>query len=262
MNRRKRTTSTASPSGPPSAPPSSPQSGPFLYADYTQAQLDLQAALSAGPFYGVLTGASGMGKSSLLHQLAGAADAHRYQAIYLSSSRANVTNLARFLAYSLRVAPCRSHLETVQAFANALRSQSAHLVVQVDEADRVDADALQELRVLAESDASGKQLFSVILSGLPDVLGLLDSPALFPLKRRLTVRAKLSGLRRGELEPFLVHRFGADADRVPALVHDELFERSQGTPGLIVAALRFPLARVKGKLSADDVRAGLDPLGL
>lgn len=254
MTRRKRT--------PSSPPPAVAQSDPFLYADYAQALADLQTAFDAGPFYAVLTGASGMGKSSLLHQLAGVADAHRYQAVYLSSSRANVTNLARFLAYSLRVAPCRSHLETVQTFANALRSQQAHLVVQVDEADRVDPDALQELRVLAECDSSGKQLFSVILSGLPDVLGHLDSPALFPLKRRLTVRLKLSGLRRDELEPFLVHRFGADAERVPALVHDELFERAQGTPGLIYTALRFPLARSKGKLSADEVRAGLDPLGL
>jgi len=251
--RRKR---TASPS------PLEPQPGPFLYADYVQAQTDLQVALDAGPFYGVLTGASGMGKSSLLHRLASAADAHRFHAVYLSSSRANVTNLVRFLACSLRITPCRSHLETVQAFANALCSQPAHLVVQVDEADRVDPDALQELRVLAECDASGKQLFSVILSGLPDVLSLLDSPALFPLKRRLSVRAQLRGLRRDELEPFLVHRLGAGAERVPAAVHDELFERTQGAPGLIESALRMPLARAKGRLSADQVRAGLDPLGL
>ncbi len=240
-----------------------PQEGPFLFADYVRAQADFQAALDSGPFYGVLTGASGMGKSSLLHRLAGIADAHRFQAIYLSSSRANVTNVVRFLAYSLRVAPCRSHLETVQAFANALRSQPAHLVVQVDEADRVDPDALQELRVLAECDSTGKQLFSVILSGLPSVLSHLDSPALFPLKRRLSVRAQLGGLRRDELEPFLVHRLGSvDAERVPATVHDELFERTQGAPGLIKSALHMPLARTKGRLTADQVRAGLDPLGL
>lgn len=247
---------------PASSAPQGHQPGPFLYADYVQAQADLQSALDAGPFYGVLTGASGMGKSSLLHRLGGAADAHRFHTVYLSSSRANVTNLVRFLACSLRISPCRSHLETVQAFASALRSQPAHLVVQVDEADRVDPDALQELRVLAECDPSGKQLFSVILSGLPDLLALLDSPSLFPLKRRVSVRAQLSGLRRDELEPFLAHRFGADAERIPAVVHDELFERTQGAPGLLTSALAFPLARAKGRLSADQVRAGLDPLGL
>ncbi len=251
--RRKRTAAPA---------PKEPQPGPFPYADYVEALAEFQAARDTGPFYGVLSGASGMGKSSLLHALAGNADGHRFQTIYLSSSRANVTNVVRFLAYSLRVAPCRSHLETVQAFANALRSQPAHLVVHVDEADRVDPEALQELRVLAECDASGKQLFSVVLSGLPDVLSLLDSPALFPLKRRLSVRARLCGLRRKELGAFLEHRLGADAERVPASVFDELFERTQGAPGLIATALRMPLARTKGRLSADQVRAGLDPLGL
>ena len=251
--RRKRSTSSA---------PLKPQPGPFPYADYVQAHDEFQAALDAGPFYGVLTGASGMGKSSLLHRLSSGVDAHRFHAVYLSSSRANVTNLVRFLACSLRITPCRSHLETVQAFASALRSQPAHLVVQVDEADRVDPDALQELRVLAECDASGKQLFSVILSGLPEVLSLLDSPALFPLKRRLSVRLQLCGLRRDELEPFLVHRLGDGAERVPTAVHDELFERTQGAPGLIEGALRIPLARTKGRLTSDQVRAGLDPLGL
>ena len=245
-----------------SPPPAQPQPGPFLYADYVQAQAELQSALEAGPFYGVLSGPSGMGKSSLLHCLSGAVDAHRFQVVYLSSSRANVTNLVRFLAVSLRVSPSRSHLETVQALTQVLRFQPAHLVVEVDEADRVAPDALQELRVLAECDAPGKQLFSVVLSGLPDLLCLLDSPALFPLKRRLSVRARLSGLRRDELEPFLAHRFGADAQRVPALVHDELFERAQGTPGLSENALRRPLARRQGSLTADQVRAGLDPLGL
>ena len=102
----------------------------------------------------------------------------------------------------------------------------------------------------------------MILSGLPDVLALLDSPALFPLKRRLSVRLQLCGLRRDELEPFLLHRLGADAERVPAGVHDELFERTQGAPGLIEGALRIPLARTKGRLTSDQVRAGLDPLGL
>ena len=242
--------------------PKGPQSGPFPYADYTEALAEFQAARDSGPFYGVLSGSSGMGKSSLLHDLAGTAVAHRFQTVSLSSSRANVTNVVRFLAYSLRVAPCRSHLETVQTFANALRSQPAHLVVHVDEADRVDPEALQELRVLAECDASGKQLFSVILSGLPEVLSQLDSPALFPLKRRLSVRARLCGLRRKELEAFLAHGLGADAERVPASVFDELFERTQGAPGLIATALRMPLARTKGRLSAEQVRAGLDPLGL
>jgi hypothetical protein len=49
---------------------------------------------------------------------------------------------------------------------------------------------------------------------------------------------------------------------VPASVFDELFERTQATPGLIATALRMPLARTKGRLSADQVRAGLDLLGL
>lgn len=234
--------------------------GPFPYQDYVAARDELLRACEQAPFYGVLTGASGMGKSSLLRQLKHHLDRHRYQVVYLSSSRANVTNLTRFLASSLRVTPRRSHLETVQALVETLQGQPAHLLVQVDEADRVEPDVLQELRVLAECD--GAQLFSVLLSGLPELLRQLDRPALFPLKRRVSALGALTGLRRDELEAFLAHRFGPDAERVPKSGLDELFERTRATPGLIEWALRRPLLQANGKLSLELLRESLDGLGL
>ena len=143
--------------------PKGPQSGPFPYADYTEALAEFQAARDSGPFYGVLSGSSGMGKSSLLHDLAGTADAHRFQTVYLSSSRANVTNVVRFLAYSLRVAPCRSHLETVQTFANALRSQPGPVLFFGAE------DSLPALRTRFEGIAAQR---GIALSEVP--IYLLD----------------------------------------------------------------------------------------
>jgi type II secretory pathway predicted ATPase ExeA len=240
-----------------------PQLGPFPYADYTEARRGLRAALAGPSFYALLSGASGMGKTCLLRELCAELDRHRYHVFYVSSSRASLVGVVRFVAQKLHVTPRRSYIETVDVLAEAIAAQTAHLLLWIDEAHEVEPAALQELRMLAESSLGLVQLFSVVLSGLPPLLSLLDAPALFPLKRRITLRWTLAGLRRDELDPFLGHRFGtADAERVPLAVRDELFERTQATPALLDRVVRQALRTTEGQLDPEHIRAALDLAGL
>jgi len=244
---------------PQAAPLPEPNSAPFPYRDYVKALMDLQSALGNESVYLELTGASGTGKSSLLNELMSGLDRHHFQPVYLSSSGTSLTNVARFLAGTVRLRPKRTHLETVQSLLDVLTTQPAKLVVFVDEADRVEARALHELRVLAECHRPGQQLFSVVLSGLPGLCEILSSSALFPLKRRLSIRAALHGLTRDELQPFLRHRFGtANADRIPEEAHDSLFERTRAIPGVIDKVVRNALRAREGELYVDDIDASLD----
>lgn len=254
----KRSTSTAP--APSSAP--EPSRAPFPYADYLQARQTVVECLAGPPFYALLLGPSGAGKSALLREVVDGLDRHRHQVIYLSSTRASMTNIVRFLARMLRVPARRSSLETIDELAKAVRAHPARPVVFVDEADRLTADTLQEFRVIAECELQADPLFSVVLSGLPTLGELIDSPVAFPLKRRLGVRCVLRGLRREELVPFLEHRFGADARRVPPAAHDELFERTQAAPGVIDAIVRRALAARQGRLDPEDVHGALDTAGL
>jgi len=195
--------------------PPQPNPAPFPYRDYVKARDDLRSTLGNESVYLELTGASGTGKSSLLNDVIADLDRHHFQPVYLSSSGTSLTNVARFLAGAVRVRPKFTHLETVQSLIDVLTTQPAKLVVFIDEADRVEARALHELRVLAECHSPGHQLFSVVLSGLPVLRENLTIPSLFPLKRRISVRATLRGLLQDELRPFLSHRFAADADLCP-----------------------------------------------
>lgn len=253
--------SLASPSSPSPAATANPS--PFPYADFVAATGALQRALRDARFYGLVTGASGMGKTSLLRQIAADLDRHRHHLVYISSSKASLVGVLRCLAQSLHVGPRRSYLETVRILAEAIRAQSAHLLLWIDEADQVDAETLQEVRMLAESDLGAEPLLSVIFSGLPPLLARLDAPGLFALKRRITVRCQLTGLRRDELDPFLDHRFGPeDALRVPDSVRPDLFERTRATPALIDHIVRLALDRHPGSLDSEDLRATLDLHGL
>lgn len=244
-------------------PKSSPQPAPFAYGDYQTARAGLRRALSGPGFYALLTGATGMGKTCLFRDTSASLDRPRHHMLYLSSSKASLVGIVRFVAQKLRITPKRSYLETVDSLAEVISVQAAHMVLWVDEADQLDANILQELRILSEFSPDAAQLFSVVLSGLPPLRATLDAPVLFPLKRRISLGWTLNGLGRGELEPFLVHRFGAgDSTRLPKAALDELFERTQATPALIDKVARRVLDDNHDPIDPEHIHAALDTFGL
>ena len=241
-----------------------PSAAPFPYRDYVAAKSALEAALKQNAFYGLATGASGTGKTSLAREIAAGLDRHQNQLLYLSAPRVSLLSVVRFVAQALRVTPKRSSLETIRVIADLLQAQPTQLVVWIDEAASLPPDTLSELRSIAEFTCHTPQLFSVVLSGTPELAMLLDSPALFALKRRFTVRCTLAGLQRDELDALLVHRFGhADARRVSTAIRDELFERARGTPALVDAVVRRALDRAgKGSVTDSQLREALDASAL
>jgi type II secretory pathway predicted ATPase ExeA len=243
---------------------SAPNPAPFPYQDYARAKADLEAAAKRGRFWGVVTGVSGTGKTSLVRELSGSIDRHQHQILYLSSPRVSLLSVVRYFAQVLCVQPRRSSLETIKVIADVLERQPAHLLAWIDEAAGVPTDTLSELRSLAEFNHEVPQIFSIVLSGTPELRTVLDTPALFPLKRRITLRATLDGLRRSELDDFIEHRFGsADARRIPLGLRDELFERTRAIPALCDRVVRHALERAgKGMVTDEHLREALDAAGL
>ncbi len=248
------------------APEAVPNLAPFPYRDWLAAREQLESALRRGVFYGLVLGRSGTGKTSLVRELARSLDRHQYQLLYLSAPRVSLLGIARYFAQVLRVTPRRSSLETIKVIADALQAQPAHLVAWIDEAGSLPADTLAELRSLAEFSHEVPQIFSVVLSGTPELKVQLDAQALFPLKRRISVRLSLEGLRRDELDAFLLHRFGAsDAKRLVLGLRDELFERAAGVPALIDRVARHALDRAgagTGAVGDEHLREALDGAAL
>ena len=245
-------------------PQTLPCQDPFPYADYVQA-LDAVHHLFAGPCaYLAILGASGMGKTSLARELSRKLDGTRNTLLYLSSSRISAMGVVRCVAHKMHIWPKRNYLETVQLVSQALSRAPGHVMLWIDEADQADADTLQEVRMIAESELKATPLLSVVLSGLPSLAANLDCAALFPLKRRITRNYLLAGLKRHELDPFLRHRFGDDDEqRIPNAFRDELFERAQAAPAVIDKIITQALAQKSaGTIDPEVCHAILDTNGL
>jgi type II secretory pathway predicted ATPase ExeA len=240
----------------------SPNPAPFPYRDWIAAKDELEAQLRRGTFYGLVTGASGTGKTSLCQALTAALDDTRGQILYLSAARVSLLGVVRYFAQVLRIAPRRSSVETIKALVDVIKDRSTRLVLWIDEADRMPMATLTELRSLVEFDPAPAPLLSLVLSGPPELRTALEAPELFALKRRLVVRATLEGLRRDELDPFLVHRFADAARRVPAALKDELFERTRGAPALVDRIVACTLTRTTKTLGDGELREALDVAGL
>jgi len=240
----------------------SPNPAPFPYRDWTTAKDELEAALRRGTCYGLVTGASGTGKTSLCHALTAAEGEPRGQLLYLSASRVSLLSVVRYIAQVLRVPPRRSSVETIKALVDVIKDRTIRPVLWVDEADHLPVATLTELRSLIEFDPAPQPLLSLILSGPPELKTQLEAPALFPLKRRLVVRVALDGLRRDELDAFLAHRFGEAARRVSPSLKDELFERTRGAPALVDRVVAYALARTAKTLGDAELQEALDVTGL
>lgn len=232
----------------------------FSYSDFDRAKRQLLETIPKGPFYAVLTGPSGTGKTSLLREVASSLDRHRFAVHYLSQSRLSTWGVARFLCEELHLTPRRSHTQTLSAMSEAIRELPFRVLLFVDEASLLSQETLQEIRLLAESELDAPPLFSVLLAGLPELKAKLESPVLFPLRRRLSLRLELNGLRSEEVAPFLADRLlKAKASRFSAESLSVLFERSRGIPAVLESLARLCLERA-AEDEALDVQAVTDTL--
>jgi len=240
-----------------------PNAAPFPYHDYVTAKAEIEAAIGSGVFYALVIGASGSGKTSLERELA-SQERRQCQFLYLSAPRVSLLSVTRYFAQLLRVQPRRSSLETMKAIVDVVKAQPTHLVAWIDEAASLPVETLTELRSLAEFNTDLPQVFSVVLAGPPELRSIVDGPNLVALRRRITVHCVLEGLRRDELDAFLVHRFGtADARRVMAGIKDELFERTKSVPANIDKVVRHALRHAgKGSIDETHLKEALDVAGL
>jgi type II secretory pathway predicted ATPase ExeA len=207
---------------------------PFLYEDFQQALDTLKRSLLRAPAYALLLGDSGSGKTTLLRTLAAKLDRRRFQVLYLCHGRPSPSGLARVLAEALRLPLRRTRAETSRLLVQTLRNLPTRLLFWIDEAQLIPEDTLHEIRLLAEADLDGPPLFSVLLGALPELKERLLAPPLFPLWRRIRTQVTLTGLRRGEVERFLVHRLGKDsATRFEPPALDAIFEQGRGLPALL-----------------------------
>jgi general secretion pathway protein A len=132
-----------------------------------------------------------------------------------------------------------SSLETLNEFLLHEAIIGNDVVLFIDEAQDLDRDLLEQVRLLSNLETDQTKLLQIVLLGQPELREKLEQSNLRQLRQRITVRYHLSPLSRDETEAYIHHRLavaGADGRPIftPRAVR-KIFGYSRGVPRLINA---------------------------
>jgi general secretion pathway protein A len=112
-------------------------------------------------------------------------------------------------------------------------------VLIVDEAQHLEPDLLEEIRLLTNLETSQQKLLQIVLVGQPELDSKMDSGDLRQLKQRITLRCQLEPLQEHETKSYVLRRLqraGSNSHATtifPAETIASVYRYSRGIPRLI-----------------------------
>ena len=135
-------------------------------------------------------------------------------------------------------------------------------ILIIDEAQNLDADKLEEIRLLSNLESSNCKLMQIILVGQPELRSILSAPGLLQLRQRISINCQLRPLTRQEASEYLYHRMEVAGNGTalvfPEGVIDLIFKYSRGIPRLINILCEFILLAAFAEESKDVSVAMVD----
>jgi general secretion pathway protein A len=127
-------------------------------------------------------------------------------------------------------------VDKLNEFLLSAHQQDRRTVVIIDEAQNLDIEVLEQLRLLTNLETNQRKLLQIILLGQPELLDLLAKPELRQLSQRITARFHLDALHKDEVSAYISHRLQVAGGRGqlfnPAAIN-RIFRISGGIPRLI-----------------------------
>jgi len=189
----------------------------------------------------VLMGEAGTGKTTLLYSLLGLLEKRRFYTAMCTNPTLTREEFYDLLMLKFGV-DCKSTLKSRQlaALEETLRRNQADgrpSILIVDEAQRLSAELLEEVRLLLNMETPRQKLLEIIISGQPELGDVLNRTELRQLRQRVSCICRLTPLSLHEAGEYISHRLAKAglpgqtlfSDQTIALIH----QHSGGIPRLI-----------------------------
>jgi len=214
----------------------------YLSERHTEALAHLAYGISEAGGFIQLTGEVGTGKTTVLRSLLGQLPPHCDVALILNP-RVTPAEFLLAICDELHVGVPPGDDGSVKALVDLLthflldaHGRSRRIVLMVDEAQNLDADVLEQVRLLTNLETATQKLLQIILIGQPELREVLARPELRQLAQRITGRYHLEALRKRETLAYIRHRLrvaGATRDIFSGGAMRELHRLSGGIPRII-----------------------------
>jgi len=223
-------------------------SDPFrLAADYNnlyshqslkKAHSYLQYGLQVGEGIILVTGDSGTGKTTLVDTVVTEAAGAHLEPVIIECSDYNGLELLGHYAKILSGEDNKVDIpDAVNIITHALMqatSEDKSSLLVLDEAHRLQPDALHKLALLNNMRLAGRQLVQIFLVGSPDLRQTLLHPEFENLHQRLVATCKIDSLTRTETKEYIVYNLAsagwADSPAISPKVFSAIHKTSLGIP--------------------------------
>ena len=187
-----------------------------------------------------LIGEAGTGKTTLLRRIVDEIEGET-RIVFVFNPGVSFDELLEYLCMELGIrTDARGRLQLIERLNQFLLEQlteGRNVVVIIDEAQTLEDDVLEELRLLSNLETSKEKILQVVLSGQPELEEKLRRPNLRQLRQRIGVRATLKPMRSDEIRAYVETRLrsagGQKAELFTAAALRRCWQASQGIPRVI-----------------------------
>ena len=186
-----------------------------------------KAAGGTGGGFVLLTGDIGTGKTTICRCFLEQIPAGCHVA-YIFNPKLTVTELLQSICEEFHItlnhvassAPTvKDYIDALNAFLLRSHAAGQSSVLIIDEAQNLQPDVLEQLRLLTNLETSERKLLQIVLIGQPELRSMLERPDLEQLAQRVIARFHLDALTDGETTQYIGHRL-AVAGHTRALPFD------------------------------------------
>jgi len=237
----------------------------FMSEKHRRALAMLRYGLMNEAGFTVITGEIGSGKTTLIRQVLSEIESDYSITVgIVSNTHRTFGELLEWvlLAFKLEYRG-KKKVELYQTLADFIAkeySQGRRTVLIIDEAQNLDVEALEQLRMLSNINADKDQLLQLILVGQPALREILRLPELHQFAQRIAVAFNLKTLSLEETWHYIRHRLqtaGGDPNLFDTKACAAVYYYTSGTPRLINVlcdtALVYGFGEQKQRIDVDVV---------
>ena len=211
----------------------------FIYftPSHTEVLANLHYGIESGKGLVVVTGEVGTGKTTILRWMMQRLD-RTVLVAYIFNPRLSVSEFYQHVAALLNVQKWETKSELLMELGRALESRHSRglrTVLIIDEAQGLSPHVLEEIRLLSNFESDTAKQLQIVLTGQPELRGVLNNPDLRQLKQRIALRCEIKQLPNvEETDRYITSRLlvaGAERTEIfSADAIDYIFRCSAGIP--------------------------------
>ena len=212
----------------------------YLAPQHREALASLLYGIGCDGGFVLLTGEIGTGKTTvcrcLLEQLPPGTEV-----AFILNPKYGIAELLEAICDELKIgcrrnARVKDYIDALNAHLLERHGNGVHSVLIIDEAQNLDDQALEQIRLLTNLETSREKLLQIVLIGQPELLEKLARPQLRQLDQRITARYHLHALSPREVRDYVAHRLavsGCEAALFSPAALRALHRLSGGVPRMI-----------------------------